>query len=60
MESEVDIVANALCEKFKEIVSVTAGMTFEETGVKVPHRAIWLDYAQTAIEALDNERRMNK
>jgi hypothetical protein len=60
MQSEVEVVADAMIEKFKEVIADHAGMSFEETGVTIPNKTIWLDYAKAAIEALDNERRLNR
>lgn len=51
-----DQIADALIEAFKARVAQTSEMTFEETKVTLPHRGIWLYYADAvlAIKTTEN------
>lgn len=48
----IDRIADGLENQFKAVVAAGAGVPFEETGVTLPKRSVWLGYARAAIEAM--------
>jgi len=52
MTAMLETIADDLIARFKKRVETHAGMPFEQTGVSVPSRDIWLDYARAALEAM--------
>lgn len=53
MTDMLETIADRLIARFKKRVEAHAGMPFEQTGVSVPHRDIWLDYARAALVSLN-------
>lgn len=48
--TEQERIADKLSEAFKTRVAAKSGMTFEETGVTLPAREIWLYYAAAVLD----------
>jgi hypothetical protein len=48
----IEVVATALAESFKSRVAASSGVSFEETGVTLPQRSVWMEYAQAAVAAV--------
>ena len=61
MSAAIEIVANALSERFMKSIEASSGTDFAASGVALPSNKTWLEYAKAAIEALDaDEREMTK
>lgn len=53
MDNELlEKISKALQERFKKTVEGSSGEPFEKSGVKLPAKQIWDDYALAVLEAI--------